>query len=118
MHSTAGDLARFFRALLATDRLLSWTMHREMTHVDETVRSPSRYGISICVQRDTGGAAQWYSNNGVDPGYHGDMLYFPDQDLTAVLLVNASQGKSDLLYERLLRAVVRIALDTDRKQHR
>ena len=110
IHSTAGELARFFRALLATDRLLSWNMHREMTHVDESVRSHSRYGISIFVQRDTGGGKQWYSNNGVDPGYHADMLYFPDQDLTVVLLANASQGQSDLLYEQLLSAVVRVAL--------
>jgi hypothetical protein len=60
----------------------------------------------------------WYANNGVDPGYHADMMYLPDQDLTIVLCANASQGMADFTYERLITAVVQVAVEAVQKNRR
>jgi hypothetical protein len=38
------------------------------------------------------------------------MIYLPDLDLTIVLSANASLGNADLVYEKLVSAVVRVAL--------
>jgi len=114
IYSTVGDLARFFQSLLATDHILSEDMRAEMTGVPESVHPPSAYGKGVFVQRNPRGAGLWYANSGVDPGYHADMMYLPDQDLTVVLFANASQGMADYIYERLVTAVVQDAMQAVR----
>jgi D-alanyl-D-alanine carboxypeptidase len=114
MHSTADDLALFLKSLLTTDDILSERMRTEMTKVSASGHPTHPYGIGLFVQRDPLGPGLWYANNGVDPGYHADMMYFPDHDLTVVLCANASQEMADLIYERLITAVVQLANETAR----
>ncbi len=56
--------------------------------------------------------------DGVDPGYHADMLYCPDPDLIVVLYANASQGTADITYERLITIVVQVAVAAVRENRR
>jgi hypothetical protein len=93
-------------------------MLAEMTNAAESGHPPSRYGMGIFVQTDLWGTGRWYTNDGVDPGYHADMMYLPDLDLTIVLSANASLWKADMIYEGLLSSVVQVALDAVREKCR
>jgi len=114
MYSTAGELALFMKSLFTTDKLLSAAMRKVMTDVSESGHLPSRYGMGIFVQRSPRGMGHWYANYGIDPGYHADMIYFTDLDLTIVLFANASQGVADIIYEKLITAVLQVALEAFR----
>ena len=118
MHSTAGELALFIKSLFTSEELLSEAMLAEMTNAAESGHPPSRYGMGIFVQTDLWGTGRWYTNDGVDPGYHADMMYLPDLDLTIVLSANASLWKADMIYEGLLSSVVQVALDAVRERRR
>jgi len=98
--STPGELALFLRTLFTTEGLLSKNMQAEMLSVSGLGHPPSPYGMGIIVE--------W---NPCDPGYQADMMYFPELDLTVVLAANASLGKANSIYERLLDAVVEITQD-------
>ena len=115
IHSTPGELALLLRSLFTTDQILSEAMRTEMTNVSELGHPPSRYGMGIIVQRDPWGAGRCYSHDGIDPGYQADMMYFPDIDLTLVVSANASLGKANFIYEKLIKAVIRIALEAVRE---
>ena len=114
MYSTAGELALFMKSLFTTDELLSEAMRKKMTDVSESGYLPSRYGLGIFVQRSPRGMGHWYANHGIDPGYHADMMYFTDPDLTIVLFANASQGGADIIYEKLITTVLQVALEAVR----
>ncbi|MEN8108308.1 MAG: serine hydrolase domain-containing protein [Pseudomonadota bacterium] len=118
IHSTPGELALFLKSLFTTEEILSETMRTEMTNVSELGHPPSRYGMGIIVQRSPWGAGRWYSHDGIDPGYQADMMYLPDLDLTVVLSANASLGKANFIYEKLIKAVVQVALDAVRENRR
>jgi D-alanyl-D-alanine carboxypeptidase len=115
IHSTPGDLALFLRSLFTTGKILSKTMLTEMTDVPESVGPSSRYGMGIFVQRDPRGTGSWYTHDGIDPGYRADMMYLPGRNLTVVLSANASLGKADVIYDKLITAVLQTALDAARK---
>ena len=115
IHSTPGELALFIKALFNTEVILSKTMRMEMTKVSKSGRPPSDYGMGIYVQRNPWGAGhRWYTHDGIDPGYQADMMYLPDLDLAIVISANASQGRADFIYEKLITAVVQFALDAVR----
>ncbi len=115
IHSTPGELALFIKALFNTEKILSETMRMQMTNVSATGQPPSDYGMGIYVQRNPWGAGQrWYTHDGIDPGYQADMMYLPDLDLAVVLAANASFGRADFIYEKLITAVVQFALDAVR----
>lgn len=118
MHSTAGELALFLKSLFGTGEILSKAMRMEMVSISQSGHPPSRYGIGIFVQSAPRGVGPCYANNGVDPGYHADMMYFPDLDLAVVIYANASQGRADFIYERLTTAVVQVALEAVREIRR
>ncbi len=118
IHSTPGELALFIKSLFSSEEILSETMRTEMTNVSALGHPPSQYGMGIFVQRDPWGAGRWYAHDGIDPGYQADMMYLPDLDLTVVLCANASLGKADLIYEKLITAVVQVALDAVRETRR
>jgi D-alanyl-D-alanine carboxypeptidase len=111
IHSTPAELALFLKSLFTTEEILSETMRTRMTHVAKSGRVSSGYGMGIYVQQEPWGPGRWYTHDGVDPGYQADMMYLPDIDLTIVLCANASLGKADLIYARLIKAVVQAALD-------
>jgi len=107
IHSTPADLTLFLRSLFTTGRILSETMRKEM--LDASGSPSSQYGMGIYVKRLPGGG-RWYAHDGVDPGYRADMMFFPDKDLTIVLCANASLGKADVVYEKLIAAVVQMSM--------
>jgi len=118
IHSTADELALFLKSLFTTEAILSKHMLAEMTKVAASGHLPSRYGMGIYALTSPWGGGRWYTNDGVDPGYHADMMYLPDLDLTIVLTANASQWKADFIYDRLITAVVKVALETGRESRR
>jgi len=116
IHSTPGELSLFIESLFNTEEILSESMRTQMTSVSTLGRPPSDYGLGIYVQHNPWGAGQrWYSHDGIDPGYQADMLYLPELDLTIVLAANASMGKANFIYEKLITVVVQAALDTSFK---
>ena len=116
IHSTPGELALFIKALFTTEKILSMPMRMEMTHVSATGHPPSDYGLGIYVQHNPWGAGQrWYTHDGIDPGYQADMMYLPDHDLAVVLAANASYGRANFIYEKLLKTVVQYTLDAVRR---
>ena len=112
IHSTPADLAHFIRTLFSTDALLSKRIGAVMTDVPASVASASEYGIGIYVQHNPWGfGLRWYTHDGMDPGYHADMMYLPDFDVAIVLLANGSMGEATQIYEELITAVVDTVLD-------
>ena len=111
IHATPADLAVFLRSLFSSETLLTEVMRGQMTRVPAVGHPPAEYGMGIYVLRDPWGAGcTWYSHDGIDPGYQADMMYLPVLDLTIVLAANASLGRADDAYERLLVSVVQAAL--------
>jgi len=112
IHSTPGELSLFIKSLFNNEEILSRTMRTEMTNVSESGHPPSEYGMGIYVQHNPWGAGQrWYTHDGIDPGYQVDVMYMPDTGLTVVLAANASLGKANFIYEKLITAVVQVTLD-------
>jgi hypothetical protein len=89
-----------------------------MTRVPASDHPPSQYGLGIYVQQNPWGAGRWFTHDGIDPGYQADMIYAPDIDMTVVLAANASLGRADSVYEQLIMAVVEVAVDAARRNHR
>jgi D-alanyl-D-alanine carboxypeptidase len=113
IHSTPSDLARFMAFLFRDDLLLSEQTKKQMLTASNVGHPPSDYGLGIYVQRNPWGAGKtWYAHDGVDPGYQADMMYLPELDLAIVLAANASLGSANLVYEGLVRDVIRAALDS------
>ena len=115
IHSTPADLAVFIESLFNSEEILSEAMKREMTRTSASGHPPSDYGMGIYVQRNPWGAGRCYSHDGIDPGYQADIIYHPDLDLTIVLAANASLGEANYIYQKLITAVVQVALDAVRK---
>ncbi len=112
VHSTPAELALFIRSLFKTEGILDATIRKEMTHASNLGHPPSEYGMGIYIQRNPWGAGHiWFTHDGIDPGYQADMMYIPERDLTIVLAANASMGRAGSIYENLIRAVIRTALD-------
>jgi D-alanyl-D-alanine carboxypeptidase len=119
IHSTPGELAMFIKSLFNTEKILSQAMLTEMTSVSQSGYPPSDYGMGIYVQRNPWGARhRWYTHDGIDPGYQADMMHLPELDLTLVLAANASLGKANFIYEKLIATVVQVALDTSTRRIR
>ena len=114
IHSTPGELAVFIESLFDTEEILSKPMQSEMTHASASGHPPSDYGMGIYRQRNPWGAGRCYSHDGIDPGYQADMMYHPHPGLTIVVAANASLGKASFIYEKLITAVVQVALDAVR----
>ena len=86
-----------------------------MTQASKRGQPPSDYGMGLYIQQNPWGAGhRWYSHDGIDPGYQADMMYLPELDLTIVIAANASLGKANRIYERLITAVIRVVLDSVR----
>ena len=118
IQSTPHDMALFAESLFSTGKLLSKRMRAEMTDVAMAGRSHSGYGLGIYVQQNPWGAGlRWYSHDGIDPGYQADLMYQPDLDLSIVLATNASMGKAERIYTKLLSDVVRLVLNVVRQYH-
>ena len=111
LFTTPGDLTLFIESLFKSEKLISESMRTRMTTATSAGYPPSDYGMGIYIQQNPWGAGHiWYTHDGIDPGYQADMMYLPERDLIIVLSANASLGKANIRYERLIRAVVEAAL--------
>ncbi|MDP1602362.1 MAG: serine hydrolase domain-containing protein [Legionella sp.] len=80
MISTAQDLNRFLQALLKDKTLLSTASLQQMLSVQED------YGLGI-YQEKVDGERAW-SHNGLTSGFQGQYYYFPNKQLSIILLTN------------------------------
>jgi D-alanyl-D-alanine carboxypeptidase len=95
--STAGDLARFYQALLGGE-LLQPEQLREMRAAVQTPGGSSRYGLGLAEDRLQCGPA--LGHTGGVPGYTSFAYSSEDGSRQAVVLINTSPG-SDRLASRL-----------------
>lgn len=104
--STAGDLARWERAL-ATGRVIGAESHRLMaTPTVLASGRPARYGLGMETTRLEGKA--YLAHGGATPGFLGEAAYLPDAELGVVVLTNGVYAGS--IVTQLAHAVAREAL--------
>lgn len=116
MHSTPVELAVFIQSLFTSEAILSERMRMFMTDVSSPGQLGDNYGLGIYVQHNPWGAGlRWYTHDGIDPGYQADIMYLPDHDFIVVVAANASLGQANVIYEKLINAVIKVALDAIRK---
>ncbi len=87
--STVADLTLFLDALFRQKSLLSQASLDEML----TEVMAQEYGLGAEIRTTSAGPIQ--GHNGASSGFQGELLYFPDQSITYVLLSN--QEDSDVL---------------------
>jgi D-alanyl-D-alanine carboxypeptidase len=109
--SSAKDIALFIRALLQGGRLLRPETVAEMLVVDKAV---GRYeeGLNLFVFSNYRGGAygKLIGHDGEYAGYKSEMFYFPDRDVTIVLLTNASGRGINNRWEKLFDDIAFIAV--------
>jgi D-alanyl-D-alanine carboxypeptidase len=100
--SNAKDMATFIRSLLREERLLKPKTIAEMLVVDEAV---GRYeeGLNLFVYSNyrNGNYGKLIGHDGEYAGYKSEMFYFPDRDITIVLLTNSSGSGINKRWKRL-----------------
>lgn len=99
--ANASDTAKFLNALLAEKTLLSPQMLKEMLNF-VPVEKDNDYGLGIANFQTRFGKAIGHS--GWSYGFVSLMLYFPDRDITAVVLVNEHQNVTQKILQRVLKS--------------
>ena len=100
LFASASDTAKFLKALLAEKTLLSPKMLEEMLS-SVPVEDDNDYGLGIGHFQTRFGKAIGHS--GWSYGFVSLMLYFPDEDITAVVLVNKHQNVTQKILKRVLK---------------
>ncbi|GLC27800.1 serine hydrolase domain-containing protein [Roseisolibacter agri] len=104
--STAGDLARWQRAL-ATGRVVSAESWKAMaTPVTLASGRPARYGLGVEIGAVDG--QRYLAHGGATPGFLGETAYLPDSALGVTVLTNGVYAGS--IVTRLVQTVARQAL--------
>lgn len=106
--STAEDLALYVRAV-ATRAAPLGEASALATRDLVAAEGDERYGLGISYWADLQGSAAWGHGGNVE-GYTSEMFYFPEQDVTLVLLANGSDGDLDAVFEVVLERAVELAL--------
>lgn len=106
--TTAQDLAAYIRALATRAPPLSAASTLATSDL-VAVESDERYGLGISFWADLQGAAAWGHGGNVE-GYSSEMFYFPERDVTLVLLVNGSDGDLDAVFDAVLDRALELAL--------
>jgi D-alanyl-D-alanine carboxypeptidase len=90
---TAGDVARFMRALLRDDKIIGTDLLEEMLTGSEQEEG---YGLGIGIDGDEWG--DWYGHAGSDDGFEADVRYYADADVVIAFTVNGNiHSDADLL---------------------
>ena len=84
--STAGDLRRFAAALFRSDRLLTPASRARLVSAQVTLGPTEAYGYGV--QRRTWSGALSLGHDGGMEGASAELRYFPDADVTLVVLAN------------------------------
>jgi D-alanyl-D-alanine carboxypeptidase len=90
--STAGDLARWARAVYTGKAFESSLLPRMLDGVPARLGPGSRYGLGVILNDTPAGPSQGHS--GFFPGYLTEMAYFPELDVAVSLQVNTSVGRA------------------------
>ncbi|BAY87434.1 beta-lactamase [Calothrix parasitica NIES-267] len=98
--ASASDTAKFLNALLADKSLLSPKMLEEMLN-SVSAEKDNGYGLGIAHFPTPFGKGIGHS--GWAYGFVSLMLYFPDEDITAVVLVNKHQDVTQKILKRVLK---------------
>ncbi|MCJ8280452.1 MAG: beta-lactamase family protein [Rivularia sp. ALOHA_DT_140] len=99
--ASASDTGKFLNALLAEKTLLSPEMLKEML-TSVSVEDDNDYGLGIGHFQTPFGKAIGHS--GWSYGFVSLMLYFPDKDITAVVLVNKHQDVTQKIMDTVLKS--------------
>lgn len=97
--SNASDVGKFLRALLAEKKLLSPRMLEEMLDF-VPVKKDNDYGLGIASFETPFGKSIGHS--GWSYGFVSLMLYFPNKDMTVVVLANKHQNVTQKIMKRVL----------------
>ncbi len=91
MHTTAGDLCKFMRALYG-GRLLSKAMTEKMTRPQVLIRKDEdmafHYGYGCNFALDPEDRVIWQAKDGMNAGVASMVKHYPDQDVSVVILAN------------------------------
>jgi len=85
--STVGDLTKWLQALHGGVALPEATYQEMVTPVPLSDGTPVRYAMGLSVAPDNGGRSVISHGGGIS-GFVSDTRYYPEHDLTAVVLVN------------------------------
>lgn len=97
--ANASDTGKFLHALLAEKTLLSSPMLEEMLEF-VAVEKDNDYGLGIASFQTRFG--QGIGHSGWSYGFVSLMLYFPDKDMTVVVLANKHQNVTQKIMKRVL----------------
>jgi hypothetical protein len=116
VHTTPTELAAVIQSLLTSEAALSERMRAVMTDVSPQGQLGDDYGMGIYVQYNPWGTGlRWYTRDGIDRGYQADVMYLPDYDFTVVIAANAGLGLANVIYQKLITAVIQFAVEAARE---
>jgi CubicO group peptidase (beta-lactamase class C family) len=97
-HVTAGDLARFLRAvkdgrLLSADRTTDFLTPQVVWRTRDGWTQ--HFGLGPWFRIDDDGALVFFEKDGINPGVSGLVRHYPGRDLTVVMLSNLEDGVWD-----------------------
>ncbi len=103
-YSTAGDMQRFFAALLngelTSAQSLQMLVSTQIVVAKADGAQPERdYGFGFGVGRFEG--RRWFGHNGGAPGVNTEATVFPDDGVTVVVLANRDPPAASALFRRL-----------------
>ncbi|MCB0278140.1 MAG: beta-lactamase family protein [Calditrichaeota bacterium] len=99
-YSTVGDIFKFSQAL-KTNRLIS-EKTRELVQTDKTPANHTQkwgyaYGFIVGKKNNK----RFAGHGGTAPGTYFNYNYFPELDITVIIMSNSESGLPDILFERL-----------------
>lgn len=108
MASTAGDLIKWQRALV-NDQLLDPKSYQLMTTRGEQNDGKSiPYGFGCFVSPANGKKPAQIWHGGGIPGFISELVYFPESDLTVVVLTNAMTSQANRMSREIARGFINL----------
>jgi CubicO group peptidase (beta-lactamase class C family) len=102
-YTTAAEMLKFSRALVQSRIVLAETLKRITSHQPGREASALQYGYGF--ELHTQGGVRSFGHGGQATGANFEFRYFPDQDLTLVILSNQDNGAFDDLRKNTIKLV-------------
>ncbi|NNE90072.1 MAG: beta-lactamase family protein [Verrucomicrobiales bacterium] len=111
MASTAGDLIHWQRALVNGD-LLKPESYEQMTTAGERNDGKSiPYGLGCFVNPGDDNKPKQIWHGGGIPGFISELVYFPESDLTIVILTNSMQAQANKMSREIASGILELEAD-------